>query len=221
MVPWVSKDGAGVAGWYKESPSSPLCTPVAASSTTKPSVALLLPQHWLLLAIFLEYNYLPTLLSPPLSASALVAEGTASSLHLVAIHIMSSRRTQRRTQRRRDPPPRPIFGIEIEVFVKVKRAVEDDVIRARNRGSQLPDFWRIWDFDLSNAEGSSRATLVKQFQQRNCVKAALTSCINDALGHNSGWKVVGDASLKEHKLTVPPDARHWCKTPPFCWQLGG
>ncbi len=129
--------------------------------------------------------------------------------------MSSGRRTQRRTQRRRDPPPRPIFGIEIEIFVKVKRAVEDDVIRARNRRALLPAFWQQWDFDLSNAMATTRPTLIKQMQQRNAVKAALTSCINDALGHNSGWKVVGDASLQEHRLTVPPDARYWCKIPPI------
>ena len=128
--------------------------------------------------------------------------------------MSSGRRTQGRRERRRAPPPRPIFGIEIEIFVKVKRAVEDDVIRARERRALLPGFWQQWDFDLSNAATTSRTTLIKQMQQRNHVKAALTSCINDALGHNSGWKVVGDASLQEHRLSVAPDARRWCKAPP-------
>ncbi|KAK3300597.1 uncharacterized protein B0H64DRAFT_448907 [Chaetomium fimeti] len=47
--------------------------------------------------------------------------------------------------------PKPIFGVEIEIFVKVKKAVQRDVEAYR---SSLPAHWRQWDFDLSNRSSS-------------------------------------------------------------------
>ncbi|KAK4142676.1 uncharacterized protein C8A04DRAFT_38065 [Dichotomopilus funicola] len=85
-------------------------------------------------------------------------------------------------------PPKPIFGIEIEIFVKVKRDVERDVQAHRSRGSSLPTHWQEWSFSLTNDRPNSSDTFNRQARQRACVKLALTSLINDALGRNHGWK---------------------------------
>ncbi len=113
-----------------------------------------------------------------------------------------------------DKIPKPIFGIEIEIFVKVKRNVEYDVLEYRAQRARLPAHWQQWDFDLSNAQAQSIQQMTKQAIQRNYVKAALSALISQSLGNNSGWKVVSDASLTEWKLSVPPDARRWCQSPP-------
>jgi hypothetical protein len=109
--------------------------------------------------------------------------------------------------------PKPIFGVEIEIFVKVKPAVANDVGHYRASGAALPQHWRDWNFRLSNARPENVAEALAQARQRNHVKSALTALITDALGRRAGWKVVGDASLQEWKLTAPPDPRRWCKSP--------
>ncbi|EAQ93060.1 predicted protein [Chaetomium globosum CBS 148.51] len=74
-----------------------------------------------------------------------------------------------------NPPPKPIFGVEIEIFVKVKRDVQRDV--ERYRGS-LPLHWREWDFNLSNRSTDN----YKTGKQRICVKTALSALIKESLG---------------------------------------
>ena len=112
------------------------------------------------------------------------------------------------------PRAKPIFGLEIEVFVKVKPAVERDVVSYLYNGAALPDYWKAWDFSLTNRQPTSERQFAKQAQQRVCVKKALRALIRDALGRKAGWKVVGDASLQEFKLTQPPDSEHWCNSSP-------
>ena len=104
------------------------------------------------------------------------------------------------------PAPKPIFGVEIEIFVKVKRDVQRDV--ERHHGS-LPLHWREWDFNLSNRSTDS----YKTGKQRVCVKTALSALISEALGSSHGWKCVGDASLSEYKITQAPESDLWCKSP--------
>jgi len=120
-------------------------------------------------------------------------------------------------------PPKPIFGLEIEIFVKVKPEVKSDVLGYRYDGlaGQLPAYWQAWDFDLVNDKPTSRNGYgPRQAQQRQCVKMALAALIKDALGAKSGWKCVGDASLQEWQLKQAPDAEHWCKSP-FCFVSQG
>jgi hypothetical protein len=109
---------------------------------------------------------------------------------------------------------KPIFGIEIEIFVKVKRDVQRDV--ERSRGS-LPHHWREWDFELSNRSTDS----YKTGKQRICVKTALSALITESLGSNHGWKCVGDASLSEYKITQAPESDLWCKSLSLCSGLLG
>ncbi|KAH6853988.1 hypothetical protein B0I37DRAFT_335630 [Chaetomium sp. MPI-CAGE-AT-0009] len=97
---------------------------------------------------------------------------------------------------------KPIFGIEIEIFVKVKREVQRDVERYRGT---LPLHWREWDFDLSNRSSDS----YKLAKQRVCVKTALSALIKESLGNNHGWKCVGDASLQEYKMREAPEPDLW------------
>jgi hypothetical protein len=110
-------------------------------------------------------------------------------------------------------PPKPIFGLEIEIFVKVKREVKEDVLgyRYEGLGERLPVHWQAWDFDLVNSKPNrDNGYGPRQARQRQCVKMALTALIKDALGARSGWKCVGDASLKEWRLKDAPDPKHWC-----------
>lgn len=108
---------------------------------------------------------------------------------------------------------KPIFGIEIEVFVKVKPDVEQDVMDYRSAGAaaQLPAYWQSWDFGLTNRQ--SKSLVKKQAIQRQCVKMALSALITEALGDGAGWKCVGDASLKEWQLNQAPQSDRWCESP--------
>lgn len=110
------------------------------------------------------------------------------------------------------PPSKPIFGLEIEVFVKVKPEVERDVLEYRRDGEPLPLHWQTWDFDLSNKKPPSTEYAIVQARQRARVKSALSALIQEALGRRAGWKVVGDASLQEWRLTQAPDSSRWCKS---------
>ena len=109
-------------------------------------------------------------------------------------------------------PPKPIFGLEIEVFVKVKPEVERDVLEYQYSGVQLPPYWQTWDFDLTNSKPPDKNYASRQAQQRTCVKMALSALITGALGSSSGWKCVGDASLQEWRLKQPPQSDRWCKS---------
>ncbi|KAK3897675.1 hypothetical protein C8A05DRAFT_19600 [Staphylotrichum tortipilum] len=84
------------------------------------------------------------------------------------------------------PRAKPIFGLEIEIFVKVKPAIERDVVRYLNHGASLPAHWKAWDFSLTNHQPTSQS----QARQRNCVKGALKALIRNALGSKAGWKII-------------------------------
>jgi hypothetical protein len=111
-------------------------------------------------------------------------------------------------------PPRqylPLFGVEIEIFVKVKSSVERDVKVVRGSiGSDLPTYWKNWDFSLSNRSTGAAVTA-----QRQRVKDALMAAIKSKFNRDVKWKVVSDASLKEADLTLPPDgAEYYCQSSP-------
>lgn len=105
------------------------------------------------------------------------------------------------------PQCSPVFGLEIEIFVKIKRSIQVEVQRHRQ---QLPPYWQNWDFGLSNRTEDP----VKLAHQRTCVKMAILSLIDQALGEGSGWTVVSDASLKESELRAPVENNLWC--PSLC-----
>ncbi|EAQ86558.1 predicted protein [Chaetomium globosum CBS 148.51] len=102
--------------------------------------------------------------------------------------------------------PRPLFGVEIEIFVRLLPHVENAIDEASLRDPRsLPSYWRDWDPTLPN---NSRDLGAKQ-DQRECVGAAIKAIIDAALGPRNGWKCESDASLKEYKLTEPPHLRKW------------
>lgn len=101
----------------------------------------------------------------------------------------------------------PYFGVEIEIFVRLLPHVEDAVIQSRYDNPRgMPRYWLDWDETLPN---NDRDVHAKQ-AQRECVGAAIKAIIDAALGPNNGWKCESDASLKEYKLTEPPNLRKWC-----------
>jgi hypothetical protein len=119
----------------------------------------------------------------------------------------------------------PHFGIEIEIFVKVKPHVKADVLEKRKKNnkssgskdkkkdSELKPYWEEWDFDLENKRaGDFHAE--KKIVQRKRVALAIKSRIKRALGKDHGWDCVYDQSLKEWQLEgpEPPEPRKWCKS---------
>ncbi|KAK3290665.1 uncharacterized protein B0H64DRAFT_451984 [Chaetomium fimeti] len=118
----------------------------------------------------------------------------------------------------------PLFGVEIEVYVKIKPEFEAAVReRQRTNPSSLPEYWRDWDSDLPNDSGDIRAG-AKQLQR---VNKAINAIIENVLGPGNGWHCDGDDSLKEKRLRVPPEPRKWwgveIVSPPMSaskqWQL--
>lgn len=47
--------------------------------------------------------------------------------------------------------------------------------------------------------------------QRECVGQAIEALIEGVLGPTHAWSCEADASLKEYKLTEPPEPRKWCR----------
>lgn len=116
----------------------------------------------------------------------------------------------------------PHFGIEIEIFVKVKPHVKADVLDKKRKNKkagskdkkyEIKPYLESWDFDLSNeAAGDFHAT--KKIGQRKRAALAIKSCIKRVLGKDHGWECVYDQSLKEWQLSgpEPPEPRKWCKS---------
>ncbi|KAK3299453.1 putative amidoligase enzyme-domain-containing protein [Chaetomium fimeti] len=104
------------------------------------------------------------------------------------------------------PGPKPLFGLEIEIFVKLRPELERAIIQRRREGHQLDEeHWRNWDFTLSNGTGNQ----LQKEKQRECVGQAIEALIETALGPSHGWSCEADASLKEYKLTQPPEPLKW------------
>ncbi|KAK3297570.1 putative amidoligase enzyme-domain-containing protein [Chaetomium fimeti] len=106
------------------------------------------------------------------------------------------------------PPaaPRPLFGVEIEVFVRLLPDVEDRIVQAGyDYPDSLPDYWLQWDENLENDSRNQRS----KHDQRKRVGKAIMGIIDSALGPRNGWKCESDESLKESLLTEPHDTRRW------------
>ncbi|KAH6843329.1 putative amidoligase enzyme-domain-containing protein [Chaetomium sp. MPI-CAGE-AT-0009] len=119
----------------------------------------------------------------------------------------------------------PYFGVEIEIFVKVKDHVKDDVLEKRKKSkkssgskdkkkedSGLKPYWESWDFDLTNEDaGDLIMHKAKKIGQRKRAALAIKGNIKRALGKDHGWECVYDESLKECQLKEPepPGARKW------------
>ena len=111
-----------------------------------------------------------------------------------------------------EPMWKPLFGLEIEIFVKLRPELEHALRTQLSQGPQPSEsYWRHWDLDLSNGRGSPE----KKEMQRKCVGMAIMAQIELVLGPTHGWKCEPDASLKEYELKKPeaygpPDRGKWC-----------
>ncbi|KAK4032786.1 hypothetical protein C8A01DRAFT_20194 [Parachaetomium inaequale] len=107
------------------------------------------------------------------------------------------------------PPARlPLFGVEIEIYVKLKP--KNEVLtreKKRTNPDSLPEYWRLWDFDLKNDYGPDKQRAAV-FQRREVCRAVQAN-IDTMLGQDNGWRCEADPSLKERNLTVPTDPRKW------------
>jgi hypothetical protein len=103
----------------------------------------------------------------------------------------------------------PLFGIEIEIFVKVKSDVQARVLRKRAQGSQLQDHWARFDFGLRNDIDDWDTKYTQNF----LVGRAIEVLLQNALGPDNGWSCVPDGSLYEDELRKPADARKYCTVP--------
>ncbi|KAK4040819.1 hypothetical protein C8A01DRAFT_45928 [Parachaetomium inaequale] len=100
----------------------------------------------------------------------------------------------------------PLFGVEIEIYVKVKAKLEALTReKKRTNPSSLPDYWQAWDFDLKNDDTNMTACI----NQRKQVSKAITAIIDGVLGPNNGWKCEADASLNDSWLVLPNDPKKW------------
>ncbi|KAH6632547.1 putative amidoligase enzyme-domain-containing protein [Chaetomium tenue] len=108
------------------------------------------------------------------------------------------------------PAPRlPLFGVEIELFVKVKPKVEVLTWKKRHANpDSVPEYWRNWDFDLKN-NPPDRDAQIKVIYQRREVGRAIQADIDAMLGPKNGWHCEPDPSLSERMLTLPIDPRKW------------
>lgn len=114
------------------------------------------------------------------------------------------------TRAKKTPPgtgPLPLFGVEIEIYVKLHKDLEEKIRERRYRDANtMPLYWLEWDFDLQNGQGN----VERKAKQRECVGKAVREIIDVTLGTGHGWTCESDASLKEWALTEPPDVRKWC-----------
>ncbi|KAK3294147.1 uncharacterized protein B0H64DRAFT_374970 [Chaetomium fimeti] len=106
------------------------------------------------------------------------------------------------------PAPRlPIFGVEIEMFVKIKPRLEVLTREKQRLKTPLPEHWNLWDFDLKNDYDEEHK--IDAVFQRRYVCGAAKEAIDAALGPDNGWSCEIDLSVKERLLTLPIDPRKW------------
>ncbi|KAK4136085.1 hypothetical protein BT67DRAFT_432870 [Trichocladium antarcticum] len=104
------------------------------------------------------------------------------------------------------PGPNPLFGLEIEIFVKLRPEIECAIKKQRQTDIQPEEpYWRDWDLTLGNGTGKQNL----KAKQRKCVGQAIEALIEGVLGPTHAWSCEADASLKEYKLTEPPEPRKW------------
>lgn len=103
----------------------------------------------------------------------------------------------------------PHFGLEIEIFVRVKSNVESGVISAIHNNTPINPLWRQFDFGLNNYRDES--TIGRRGVQRDVVGKLIKSMLDNELSDDHGWICEADASLKEWTLQDPgPRANKWC-----------
>lgn len=145
--------------------------------------------------------------APPTTTPANVASGRATPATQPTRRPRSSSNAAASSSSVAVNGPKPLFGVEIEIFVKLRPELERAIYTRRQRGEQLDEaYWRNWNFALSNERGNQPL----KDKQRECVGQAIEALIEGALGPTHGWKCVPDASLKEWALTEPPETRKWC-----------
>ncbi|KAK3292026.1 putative amidoligase enzyme-domain-containing protein [Chaetomium fimeti] len=104
----------------------------------------------------------------------------------------------------------PLFGVEIEMFIKVKPSIEALTReKQRTNPTSLPEWWRKWDFDLKNDPPDRAGEIGAVFHRIDVVNSVVQVEIDTILGPNNGWRCTYDPSLSERKLALPPDARKW------------
>ncbi|KAH6848357.1 putative amidoligase enzyme-domain-containing protein [Chaetomium sp. MPI-CAGE-AT-0009] len=99
----------------------------------------------------------------------------------------------------------PWFGIEIEIFVRVRDDVKKTIKERIKNKKKVWDIWKKWQWDLENVKGDQD----KKEKQRKYVGKVITAIFDQTLGEKHGWTCVPDASLKEYYLTEPRDPRKW------------
>lgn len=112
--------------------------------------------------------------------------------------------------------PKPLFGVEIEIYVRLLPAMEAQVERmGREDAFNTPDYWLEWDPSLDNNTRDLRRLQEQRFRVCQAIKAI----IDITLGPRNGWKCESDASLREWELRDPPHARKWCKFLPLLFSI--
>ena len=103
--------------------------------------------------------------------------------------------------------PSPLFGVEIEVYIKVKPSFEAFTRQRRSTAPDtLPDYWKDWDFDLANNSTQGKAKL----KQRAQISRAVVATIEHALGPDNGWRCDHDETLKAELIKGQDNPRKWC-----------
>ena len=109
------------------------------------------------------------------------------------------------------PPRLPIFGVEIEIYVKLIPEFEVKAAEMRRSSPDLiPEHWRQWDFELRNNYPNDQTNIERALSHRWAVGKAIEECIYNMLGCGNGWRCEIEQSLMEWELRVPPDPRKWC-----------
>ncbi|KAH6855896.1 hypothetical protein B0I37DRAFT_306130 [Chaetomium sp. MPI-CAGE-AT-0009] len=108
------------------------------------------------------------------------------------------------------PPRLPLFGVEMEIYVKLKPKLQVLMWeKRRTNPDSLPEHWRNWNHDLRSDYPKTRENIIAGIYQRREVGRAVMECIDKVLGPNNGWRCEGEPSLKENRLTEPIDPPRW------------
>ncbi|KAH6623438.1 hypothetical protein F5144DRAFT_615225 [Chaetomium tenue] len=128
-----------------------------------------------------------------------------------------------RTTKAPPPRPSPLFGVRIEVYLKVKANFEAFTTHLqRTSPDGLPGYWRAWDFDLGNDTTDVKARRT----QRDQLKSIVIAAIDHVIGPDHGWSCEYEGSLKEKLLRLDNPRKWWgvkIISPPMSaskqWQL--
>src|SRR5689334_3347141 len=104
----------------------------------------------------------------------------------------------------------PYFGIEIEIFLRVKTGTQSSIRDLQRRRAKLPSYWQEWDFDLNNDDNDKEK---KKAQRQRVCQAVIDILNKEFASKKHNWVCKEDGTLHEDRVEARTNRTKYCKSP--------